>query len=68
MEEYANLRLRQANSVTFMNDVHYYIPQIPTTSFNSKLYVTGLMFEPNTGYYNLPCNEGVYKVYSTDGF
>lgn len=66
-EAYDFIKNFSTNSVTFMNDVHYYLPSLPASTFDSSVYVTGLLFEANTGVYNLPCNEGVYKVYSREG-
>lgn len=46
-----------------MNDVHYYIPQVPSCP-NASFYVSGLQFEQTPGRYLLPCGEGEYSIYT----
>jgi len=50
----------------YMNDVHYYIPEMPDTPWELSYYVTGLQFETLPGTYHLPCSEGLYSVYTDD--
>lgn len=47
-----------------MNDVHYYIPQLPEYDLDLTFYVSGLQFETLPGTYYLPCSEGSYSVYT----